>query len=182
MPFKFHPRNYLNFKISNACKPDLNALNDKWGQKIETEPVELESTKLLNHSGEEKNIFMSNEYVKFVFEISEKGVKCRHSEPAGRRISLCDKDCYLWLGIYRDDGIYCQGIARQIDNEEKSFEVVFPRFPLLPGGYKVSLGIWNNRLHKFLICHHAVYLFQMIFDRQDHGTIYLEHNWEWRLD
>ncbi len=167
IPFKFYPGDYLNFKRRNACSPDLSALNDKWGQKIATELVELKSIKLLNHSGEEKNIFMSNEYVKFVFSFG--------------KLTACDKNYHLWLGIYRDDGVFCQGIARQIDNEDKSFEVVFPKFPLLPGGYKVSLGIWNNRLHKFLMCHHAVYPFRMIFNRQDHGTIYLEHNWEWKL-
>ncbi len=166
MPFKFYPRNYLNFKSRNACNPDLSALNDKWGQKIETESITAESVKLINYFNEAKNVFMTNE--SFILRINFS------------KLLNCDKNSYLRIGLYRDDGVYCQGLVQHF-NRNKSFKISFPKFPLLPGGYKISLGIWDDRLQKFLMCHHAIYSFQMIFNRQDHGTVFMEHSWNWAI-
>jgi len=213
MPFKFHPGDYLNFKRRNGCNPDLSALNDSWGQTIKTEQVKLESIKLLNHSGAEKSIFMSNEFVSFVFSfgklptinpgIIKVSLRTKRSNLFNKIASslpllamtqsykfirsyisaklYSDKNYHLWLGIYRDDGIYCQGIARQLDNEDKNFEVVFPKFPLLPGGYKIYCGVWDKTLKKFLVFSKDAIFFRMVFDKKDHGTVYLKHSWAWSL-
>jgi lipopolysaccharide transport system ATP-binding protein len=164
MPFKFHPKNCINPKRENKRSLNLSVLNDKWGQKIETGEIVVESVKLLDYRNQARGRFMTNECIKLAVDFS--------------KLIISDKDCYLWIGIYRDDGIYCQGVTRRL-NKNKSFKIIFPKFSLLPGGYKVSLGIWDNSLHKFLMCHHAVYPFRMVFNREDHGTIYLEHGWEW---
>lgn len=165
IPFKFYPDNYSNFKRRNICDLGLSILNDKWGQKIETEGIVVQSAKLSNSLDQIKNTFITNECVKLAVDFN--------------KLAICDKDCYLWTGIYRDDGIYCQGITRRL-NKNKSFKIIFSKLPLLPGRYRISLGIWDNGLHKFLMCRHAVYTFRMIFNRQDHGTVYLEHKWRWR--
>jgi hypothetical protein len=82
------------------------------------------------------------------------------------------------LGILREDGIYCQGITVPLRNEKKSI-IVFPKFALLPGSYKISLGAWDNLTQKFLIYIRESRTFGMAFTRQDHGTVYLEHKWKW---
>ncbi len=152
-------------KLDNN-KIDLSALTDKWGKKFEVEPTIIESVKLLNNLSEEKDVFMTNESVKLIISLSN---------PIDS-----DKRYLLWVGLYRDDGVYCQGVACAL-NINKKFGIVFPKLPLLPGGYRISLGIWDILEQKFIICHHAVYSFRMIFNRQDHGTVYLEHEWGWRF-
>ena len=69
------------------------------------------------------------------------------------------------LRILTDDGICCQEILLpRTDNS--SFSVYFPKLPLLPGCYNIYLD------------EHNVRSFNMIFNKQDHGTAYIEHNWK----
>jgi len=164
IPFRLYPRNYLNFRRKNRNNLDLSILNAKWGQKIEIEEIKLESVRLLNHLGAEKAVFMTNEPVTLMINFS------KFINPG--------KKYYLWAGLYRDDGIYCQGIMHAI-NRSNIYKVMFPELSLSPGGYRISLGIWDSTEKKFIICHHAVYSFRMIFNREDHGTVYLEHKWRW---
>jgi hypothetical protein len=48
----------------------------------------------------------------------------------------------------------------------------------LAGAYTISVGIWDSSSQRFLASHHAVYPFKVVFDRPDHGTVYLEHKWQ----
>lgn len=164
MPFKFYPRNFVNFRRTNMDIA-LDTLIEQWGKKIDTEGTIIESVKLLNHLDEGKKVFKTNEPVKLAIDL----ISLKH----------CGKNSYLWVGIYRDDGIYCQGITQAL-GRNKNFKVVFPKLPLLPGSYRICLGIWDSLASKFIICHHTIYPFRMVFNRQDHGTIYLEHEWKWR--
>lgn len=110
------------------------------------------SLKLLNSQGEEKDVFITNEPVKVVLNFSDSIMQ--------------NNDSQVDLNIFRDDGVCCQGITIPI-GRSKGFNILFPKFALLPGRYKISTG-------------KAVYCFRMVFNRQDHGTIYLEHRWHWR--
>jgi hypothetical protein len=161
MPFKVYPKSFINFRRSDI-NVDLNTLIDKWGKRIETDQIIIESVKLLNYLNEEKEVFKTNEPVKLLINFS--------------KLINYSKNAYLWVGLYRDDGVYCQGITQGL-GKGKNFKIVFPKLPLLPGGYRISLGIWDSLSRRFLICHHAVYPFHMVFNRQDHGTIFLEHKW-----
>ena len=163
MPFKY---NYKNYQDSGKVDIGLSMLTDKWGQKIETESVNLESIKLLNNLGEEKDTFLTNDFVKLVVNFS--------------KLINYDSNFHLWIGIYREDGIYCQGIAQALNNGN-IFKITFPELPLLPGGYRISLGVWDLKQQKFIMCYHPAYSFRMIFNQEDHGTIYLGHNWNLRL-
>lgn len=68
-------------------------------------------------------------------------------------------------GIFRDDGICCQKITLPFAYGTR---IEFPRCGLLPGTYEVRLDGMR-------------YVFKMLFDRFDHGTIFLDHAWEWRI-
>lgn len=163
IPFIFHGK-YCKNKKRN--KIDLSTLNDKWGKKIETEQAKIESVKLLNNLGQEKDVFMTNESVKLIASF--------------KNLTNWNKNSLFWVGLYRDDGVYCQGIIREI-HDKKIIKIAFPKLPLLPGGYRISLGVWDVGLGKFIISHHGVYFFRMVFNKQDHGTIYLEHTWHKKL-
>lgn len=138
--------------------------------KLKPAPVALNESKLngialFNGRGEKKSVFMTNEKVK---------VKVNFKEPPGRGMNN-----YLWLGIYRDDGVYCYGITKRMKVSD-SAEVTFPKLPLLPGGYNLSVGVWDASENKFITHCPASHPFRMVFNRQDHGTVYMEHKWQWR--
>ena len=87
---------------------------------------------------------------------------------------------HLWTGLFRDDDVYCQGFVSAVRGE-RSYPFVFREFPLLPGGYKVSAGVWSEKDQRFLARRDNVVSFKMVFDREDHGTVYLKHAWKWKF-
>lgn len=177
MPFKFYPRNYFGLNLDNKHNLCLGRLNDIWGNRIENDTAVLESVELYNDSNEKTDIFFSNEYVKIAVNFGKLPV----NKVSLRGVTATKQSSYyLWIGLYREDGVYCQGITRPV-KRNKSFKIIFPKLALLPGTYRLSLGIWDNKLNKFLMCHHGAYPFRTVFSRNDYGTAYLEHKWEWRL-
>ena len=118
--------------------------------------------KLFDSFGQEKDVFMTNEPVSF-------------SVMPGIDKDITNGYC-LWLGIYRDDGVYCQSILTPF-KKHRHLEVFFSKLALLPGSYNVSAGICNKSQQKFIIRHDNIYSFRMVFNKQDHGTLYLEHEW-----
>lgn len=87
---------------------------------------------------------------------------------------------HLWLGLYREDGVYCQGVVKPFVHESL-LRVVFPQLRLLPGKYFVSLGIVSIAEQKFLVYDQCAFKFHTMFNKQDHGTIYLPHQWRFTV-
>ncbi|MFA5163745.1 MAG: hypothetical protein WC441_04510, partial [Patescibacteria group bacterium] len=58
---------------------------------------------------------------------------------------------------------------------------VYPRFPLLSGKYYLSIGLLKNRIAEPVFYKHRASTFQMSFAGDDHGTVYLEHGWKYKL-
>ena len=176
LAFDYH-NGYYKFKITGAnnknkltnipIEPgpdnvlDCSPLNGKWGESLETTGIEPGPLKLFNHLGEEKDTFITNEPARFTVSFD--------SIPG-------DKNFYFWFGIYRSDGIYCQGSAYKI-NRNNNFQIFFPSLSLLPGDYRLSFGVWDKQAGRFCMYRHGIHKFNMVFDRLDHGTVYLEHKW-----
>jgi lipopolysaccharide transport system ATP-binding protein len=150
IPFKFRYMKNKTASFMNPCFCTVPSKNTAM------------TIKLFNSSECEKNRFITDEAVRFDI------------------IQRVDKDMpngsYLWLGIYRDDGICCQTISAPYRKKKKAV-IFFPKLPLLPGFYKISVGIYNKSCKMFLIKHADICHFQMVFDKQDHGTVYLKHKW-----
>jgi len=164
-PFIALPRSRFNFQKCPRLDLTSRSPNGAEGQQIKQNDILAGSFKLLDRCGKEKSIFKTNETVKI-------------------EASLCvprrQKDVSrIRLGIYRDDGVYCQGITVPV--AKKKFNVVFPRFPLLPGGYVIRFQVWDEKKEKFLVDQRNGYAFNMVFERHDHGTVCLEHEWSWEL-
>jgi len=150
------------FNRINKRNPDLRLLVNRWGQKTETAGLSIESIKLLDNFGQEKSSFLTNEPAELNINL--------------RDIKIKEKDVYLWAGIYRDDGVYCQGVTIPL-GKDSEIRIFFPRLKLLPGTYRISAGVWGDLSDTFLTLHHGIYNFKMLWDRQDHGTIYMNHKW-----
>lgn len=128
-------------------------------------PADTVSVKLLDSSLNEKALYITNEPARLIVSLNKEIIK---------------RDEYILLYVFREDDILCQEMFGQ-PNAQGRLEFLFPKLPLLPGGYKVSLWIWNKKLNKLTACQGSIYRFQMAFPRQDHGTVYLEHRWMWSL-
>ena len=142
--------------------PDLKPLKDKWGQDYEDGSIKILSVRLSGASGEEKDVFYTNEPFRLKIVLSNR--------PAKRNL-------YQWVGIYREDGVYCQGLVMPLPKHNES-NIVTGGLALLPGKYVFSLGIWDESQNTFLTFAHGKYPFRMVFDRADHGTVYLAHHWK----
>lgn len=87
---------------------------------------------------------------------------------------------FLWLGLFRDDDVYCQGFV--VPQQQKKYrEFLFPELPLLPGGYRISAGVWDEKKRQFTSFQKNAVSFRMVFDHEDHGTVYLKHVWKWGI-
>jgi lipopolysaccharide transport system ATP-binding protein len=65
------------------------------------------------------------------------------------------------ISIFRDDGVLCQ----KINIPSRRARISFSGLPLLPGKYNIFQEGTQPR-H-----------FSMVFGRQDHGTVHIEHQW-----
>lgn len=167
--------NWSNFKfpITPHIKYPLNldCLVEKWGSQVNSGLVIFESLTFLNNYGSKDSVFVTGRAfkIKVDFQID-------------RSLNHSLKHLILWIGIYRSDGIYCHGSIKQVASCGANSEIlIYPKLKLLPGGYRISVGIWDLNNNKFLAYFHGVHSFNMISDRRDHGTVYLEHRWNWRI-
>lgn len=165
IPFRVEPMNLAYNLNPFRKKPDLSILDGKWEEALWNPAIKPKSVKLLNSKNEQKNVFMTGESVKIALHFNNFPI---------------NNKCSMWIGIYREDGIYCQGMACALTKKE-DFRISIPKLSLLPGNYRLSFGIWDNIALNFLTYCHGIHKFKMVFDRHDHGTVYLRHNWNWRV-
>jgi hypothetical protein len=162
--FDYH-NGFYEFEVTGKDNPDKQLLDMPYKiKRVKNAFQELGNiiVKLLSESGVEKNVFTTDHSMRLAIYVAGSDIKEKH--------------LFIWAGIYRDDGIYCQGIQAPL-KEDRSFIISFNRLPLLPGPYSISVGIYDSLVRKFLIRHDNICQFRMVFNRHDHGTVYLKHNW-----
>ena len=168
LPSKWINAGFLK-NLNNKDYPGIEYLSDKWETQAYTEIAKIGSMVFLNNYDSQDNIFVTGRdfKIKANFKIEKPS-----SEP--------NKSFVLWIGLYRSDGIFCHSnIKKIISYGEQSEVLVHPKLKLLPGGYRVSVGIWDSKLRKFIAYSHGINSFNIISESRDHGTIYIEHSWKW---
>lgn len=150
------------------CYPPLDYLIDKWNNELKNDSITLESIKCLNSNGVEDSIFVTGRDMEI--KVDFKTNNC------------ISKYFILWLGIYRSDGIYCHGNIKRIEPADIISETfIYPELRLLPGGYKISIGLRDLEKSNFIMYSHGKHSFNMVSDKCDHGTVYMEHRWSWKI-
>jgi hypothetical protein len=144
----------------------LASLDDKWKKRISSEHIRVSSLEILDMKEKLKNAFQTNQGIKIRVRFKKKGDWRRH---------------YLWIGIYRRDGIYCHGSWRKLKGNEREGCLVYPALPLLQGKYLCSTGIWESSQQYPLACHHGLYPFEITSSKPYHGTIQFKHRWSLEL-
>lgn len=156
---------WQKFKISRLGKSDIFFnLNTQRQDKISPCDIKISSIELTDLSDNLKNSFNTGEDLKINLQF--KFIK----KP---------QDYYLWLGMFRGDDIYCHGALKKL--KEENVSLIYPHLPLLTGDYYLSVGIWKKNQNEPLLYKHKVSTFKMFFLGEDHGTVYLEHSWKWKL-
>ncbi|MCM8797107.1 MAG: Wzt carbohydrate-binding domain-containing protein [Candidatus Omnitrophica bacterium] len=151
---------FLGSVIDSLPGLDLESLKDAWGDYFNDNAISLASLRLLDSYREEKEKFFTGEPLE---------IEVKLNAIAGK------KDYYLWLAIFRDDRIFCQSLVTKI--RHNTFSFLFPSFDFLPGGYIISWGIWDQNSRRFVSLSHGRQKLKMVFDRPDHGTLYMRHDW-----
>jgi len=158
----------LGRQIVNSLPEDFyfnqQFLAGKWKKRIEGEDSRIVSVVITDRYGREKHKFIIGEdvYVKVRLDGSRK----------------FRDDHYIWIGLYRKDGVYCFGAHKGLKPEENEVLLYLPRLNLLRGGYVISVARGSFMEEKPQEVHHALYPFEMGTFCQDHGTIYIEHSWK----
>ncbi|MFH1202394.1 MAG: ABC transporter ATP-binding protein [Candidatus Omnitrophota bacterium] len=169
------PYNWSNLRFpeffSKKYLPNVDYLIGKWESNENTDIAQFQSSTFLNNYGSKGTIFVTSREFK---------IKTDFNIDKSQEASL--RHLFLWIGVYRSDGIYCHGCVRRITSCGTGSEIlVYPKLRLLPGGYRVSVGIWDTNTSRFLAYSHGISSFNMISDRRDHGTVYLDHRWNWHI-
>ena len=142
----------------------IYASAEKEKNNIACDTVKYVSFDIFDPAGRKQDTFFTNALAVFQCEFE----LFKHMPHSG--------EYFLYLGIYRDDGILCQKFSAAFDDSNKSV-IELPRLALLPGQYEISYGIWDVTAGRFLWLRNNSYNLQMVFDRKDHGTVYLDHKW-----
>lgn len=161
LPFKVTPKNAKHFKDKYFCEPEyLKNSQPACSSEIDN----FGRLRMMDAKNEEKDIFFTGE--KAIFDFS-----CWLNQ-------LKMKEFLFWIGIFRDDGVLCQGVKL---NLKKQIKIIFPRFSLLPGKYFICWGL----LPKTEGGQKGLYFngipFRMVSKHRDHGTVFIEHRWRWRM-
>lgn len=170
LPYTWGNSLLVSPKFTNKIEyyPNLDYLIDRWGTELKDDFITLDSIKCLDKYGGEDSVFVTGREIKIKVDL-------KMNKPMNQAL-------ILWLGIYRSDGIYCHGSIKEFSCRDVSSEIlVYPKLRLLPGGYKVSAGVWDPENEKFLLFSHGLYSFNMVSDKREHGTVYLEHNWKLKI-
>lgn len=139
-------------------------LNFENQNSILSPDIGIRSVDILDLSDNPKSIFYTGEDVKIKLQF--KFLKKPY-------------DYYLWIGLFRNDDVYCHGASKRLERETNF--LIYPNLPLLTGEYYLSIVVLAKGQKKILLYHPKVVSFNMSFAGNDHGTLYLEHNWKWNL-
>lgn len=98
-------------------------------------------------------------------------------------------DPIFGVALFRSDGTYVYGPNTRFDGVLSgtwhgvyTFFVHYPRLPLLAGGYRVSVAIFDAGHVSPHVWHNQLYGFTIVQDVEDHGLVQLPHHWgmvEW---
>lgn len=150
--------------------PQLKEVDSFFGVNVQKQDkggssdIEISSIELMDSSDNSKTSFSTGEDLKMRLRF---------------RFLKENRDYHLWLGLFRGDDIYCHGLTKQL--KEKELSLTYPKLPLLTGDYYFSIVIWQKDQKEPLLHRDKACVFKMFFLGQDHGTIYLDHSWKWKL-
>ncbi|MBU1125467.1 MAG: Wzt carbohydrate-binding domain-containing protein [Candidatus Omnitrophica bacterium] len=162
---------FFSFSLDTKLLPHLENLTDAWEKETNSSGVGIDMLSLLNVYGARDQLFHMGRELRIKTDF-------RFDKSLRSRVS----GSVLWVGVYREDGIYCHGSIKRIASCGPQTEILYyPKLMLLPGQYRVSAGIWDANSKQFLAYTHGLVVFHVVSEKHDHGTVYLPHRWKWHI-
>jgi len=170
LEYKWDSKNldFLNepLDLNKEIKKIVYNLNEYWGKQFGDNKI-IRRIDLVDKKGLLRDSFSYNETLIVDVELEDK--------------VYLEKPFFIWVGIFRDDGVYCHGAFRKLAEKEREIRIIYPHIKLLTGRYYISSVIFNEGM-LILDCCHGIYHFEIYTHRKDHGTVYIEHKWKWGFD
>jgi len=156
------------FTRHKAEEVNIATMESKWGHKfnLDSSKLDISSVEFLDSKNKRKDYVVTNEKLKINIRLKP---------------NQYQKNSFIWIGVFRSDTIYCCGASRRLGKNEKQISIIYPRLQLLDGTYYLSVGIWRLNQTELLLCHHGVYSFAILSNKMDHGSVYIDHKWQWEL-
>ncbi len=139
--------------------------------EVQETGTRITSVKLLNHKGTETTKFQTGERMRVVARYESARLIKRPS---------------FGVGIVRQEGnIHCHGCTTGADGirltpfqGEGEFELEYESLDLLPGTYKVTVGVWEQDGNIQLDSYLDAAFFEVRSSLSDHGLFHLRHRWK----
>jgi ABC-type polysaccharide/polyol phosphate transport system ATPase subunit len=101
------------------------------------------------------------------------------------RVNRRIDDPMLGVALFRNDGVYLYGTNTNIDGismspigEDGVAQFSYSSLPLLPGTYRIAVGVFERSDPDNPIDHHdKLYSFRVISDSDEQGLVHLDHDW-----
>lgn len=164
----------LRRNISRELNGKIFVKNNEWGARMGSYETQITRVRFFNSRAEETSLFYSGEKVKVIVDyIVHKEIK----EP------------HFGVAVFREDGLYCYGPNTKFDHIEikelkkgkGEFSIIYKKLNLPSGKYRLSVAIWEKEEKFAYDNHYAYYKFEVVSDKEDHGILYLDHEWELKL-
>lgn len=146
---------------------------EDWGKRIGTKEIEITDVNLCNNSRGSKDMDFKtgdNITVNVDFTVHSKEIR----EP------------HFGIAIFREDGVYCYGPNTSFDGHRikslkkgnGSFGITYKNLNLLPGDYRISIAIWDQKevFPYDYIC--GLYKFRIEGQSKNLALIHLDNRWE----
>lgn len=160
--------------INEEFTQKIDMGKDRWGTKMGNQEAQITRVRFLNGALNETGLFHTGERLKIIIEYIV------HNEI---------EDPHFGVAIFREDGLYCYGPNTRFDKlkikrlskGKGEFSIEYKKLNLLPGRYRISVAIWQKDEKFAYDYHYAYYKFEVTSDKKDHGVLFLDHKWRWKL-
>lgn len=160
---------YFNSDKSLAISLPPFDFMEKWGKNFGSGDILVKNVDFLDKDALLRSFFDNGEMMKVYVELERKNPLFTNNSQM------------IWFGIFREDKIYCHGVSRELSEKEDEVILVYPHLHLLSGRYYLSVAVWQQGAG-ILDCHHGLFPFEIYSPKQDHGTVYIKHQWRWQFN
>lgn len=147
--------------VANADSEDL-------GKRFGTGEAKFVSVVSTNTDGKKQFTFNQGESIEFILEY---------------KVNSPINDCYFGLSIFRNDNVRCYGTNTYVDGinlynltENGKIAIKFNNIQLIKGQYYIDICI-ANKGGLFIDYWSGINKFEVFSNKEDIGTVRLEHSW-----
>jgi lipopolysaccharide transport system ATP-binding protein len=157
-----------------SCRPDKSeeslvaTCRTVWGKPATGTQVTLTAVCVLDQFKQRQDFFVTGRPIEI--------------KVSAESVEGADFRGILWIGIFRSDGVYCTSFATRVRiRGDGACSLILPECNFLPGGYLLGILILPEQTREPVAAAAGVHGFHMISDKKDHGTVFADHAWRFKM-